>query len=200
MKLNQSPRLIADATLIREMREHATQVNQLSEGRMSARYTASTAAPTTGQHAQGDFVHNSAPAVNAFTGLAVHGWLCTVSGTPGTWAECSYQANAPTATGWTAPTLLNGWVNYGAGFNDAGYMKDAHGFVHLKGLLKDGTTTKLTPFFNLPAGFRPAAQHIFAASSFEAYGEVRVEADGDVSFLVGSAGWICLDSISFKAA
>ena len=92
MKLNQSPRLIADATLIREMREHATQVNQLSEGRMAAKYTASTAAPTTGQWAQGDFVANSAPTeLGAATAkYVIHGWIAVAGGTPGTWVQCRY--------------------------------------------------------------------------------------------------------------
>lgn len=92
MKLNQSPRLIADATLIREMREHATQVNQLSEGRMAAKYTASTAAPTTGQWAQGDFVANSTPSELGTAGskYLVHGFQCIASGTPGTWVQCRF--------------------------------------------------------------------------------------------------------------
>lgn len=41
------------------------------------------AAPTTGTWALGDFVHNSAP-TNA-SGAQVLGWICTASGTPGTW-------------------------------------------------------------------------------------------------------------------
>ena len=96
MKLNQSPRLIADATLIREMREHATQVNQLSEGRMAAKYTASTAAPTTGQWAQGDFVANSAPTElgAAFSKYVVAGFMCVSGGTPGTWVQCRYLTGA----------------------------------------------------------------------------------------------------------
>ena len=96
MKLNQSPRLNADAALIRELREHAQQVNALSEGRMAARYTASTAAPTTGQHAQGDFVHNSAPTVLGTAGskYTINGWVCVASGTPGTWAECRFLTGA----------------------------------------------------------------------------------------------------------
>lgn len=200
MKLNQSPRLNADAALIRELREHAQQVNALSEGRMAARYTASTAAPTTGQHAQGDFVHNSAPTVNTFTGSVIHGWLCTVGGIPGSWAECSYLANAPTATAWTAPTLLNSWVNFGSRFNDAGYIKDANGFVHLRGLIKSGTTTVETAFFNLPSGFRPSSEYIFTTSSNNLYGQARVKTDGDVTFHVGSNAWFSLDGISFKAA
>ena len=259
MKLNQSPRLNADAALIRELREHAQQVNALSEGRMSARYTAGTAAPTTGQWAQGDFianiapaelgsavspyvirgwqciaggtpgtwvqqryliddeptgtvapttgtwavgdfVRNSAPTVNTFTGSVIHGWICTVGGIPGSWAECSYLSNAPTATAWTAPTLLNSWVNFGSPYNDAGYMKGANGFVHLRGLIKSGTTTLGTAFFNLPSGFRPSSEYIFTTSSNDLYGQARVETDGDVTFHVGSNTWFSLDGISFKAA
>lgn len=92
MKLNQTPRLNADTGLIRELREHAQQVNALSEGRMSARYTAAAAAPTTGQHAQGDFVHNSAPTELGTAGskYLVHGWQCVVGGTPGTWVSCRF--------------------------------------------------------------------------------------------------------------
>lgn len=56
------------------------QVNQLSEGRISARHGANTAAPTTGDWAQGDIVWNSAPSSAGYIG-----WVCTVSGTPGTW-------------------------------------------------------------------------------------------------------------------
>ena len=92
MKLNTSPRLNADTGLIRELRDHAQQVNALSEGRMSARYTASTAAPTTGQHAQGDFVANTTPTELGAPGSAyvIHGWQCVSGGAPGTWVQCRF--------------------------------------------------------------------------------------------------------------
>ena len=56
------------------------QVNALSEGRVSARHASMTAAPTAGEWAIGDIVWNSAPASASYIG-----WVCTVSGTPGTW-------------------------------------------------------------------------------------------------------------------
>src|SRR3546814_20313799 len=61
------------------LRAIGLQVNQLSEGRMVARYNATTAAPTTGAHAQGDFVPNSAPSVLGTAGsqYVLTGWLCT---------------------------------------------------------------------------------------------------------------------------
>lgn len=70
----------------------AIQLNGLSEGRGSAFYGASTAAPTTGTWAQGDVVRNSAPAELGTAGskYVIHGWQCTVSGTPGTWVQMRY--------------------------------------------------------------------------------------------------------------
>ena len=60
-------------------REHAQAINSLrNEG---------TAAPTTGTWKQGDFMWNTAPAEagSASSKYVVIGWVCTVSGTPGTW-------------------------------------------------------------------------------------------------------------------
>lgn len=93
MKLNIQPRVaLQDVAMQRELREHALQVNMLSEGRISAANNASTAAPTTNQHAQGDFVRNSAPveAGAASSKYVVFGWVCVASGTPGTWVQCRF--------------------------------------------------------------------------------------------------------------
>ena len=86
-KLNVTPRVNVDAETARWYREISTQVNAISEGRIVGFYTAATAAPTTGTWAQGDFVKNSAPAEagSASSKYIVTGWICTVSGTPGTW-------------------------------------------------------------------------------------------------------------------
>lgn len=93
MKLNVTPRVgLNDPNLTRELREHAQQVNLLSEGRIAAAYNAATAAPTTGTYAQGDFVRNSAPteAGSASSMYVIFGWLCVSGGTPGTWVECRW--------------------------------------------------------------------------------------------------------------
>jgi hypothetical protein len=72
------------------LRDLETKVNGLAEGRITARHNAYTAAPTTGQHTEGDFVRNSSPAVAGGGGsqYVIVGWICTVSGEPGTWVEC----------------------------------------------------------------------------------------------------------------
>lgn len=92
MKVNTSPRIAGDYALTRELREHAQQINALSEGRLVGAYNAQTAAPTTGTYAQGDFIRNSAPAElgSASSKYVVIGWVCTVAGTPGTWLQCRF--------------------------------------------------------------------------------------------------------------
>ena len=62
------------------LRELETQLNLLAEGRNAAYHGARTAAPTTGDWAQGDWVKHSTP-----TSGGNFGWVCTASGTPGTW-------------------------------------------------------------------------------------------------------------------
>ena len=92
-RLNTSPRVaLNDPLLQRELREHATQVNQMAEGRISAFHQAATAAPTTGLWSQGDFLLNAAPTElgAASSKYIIHGWRCTVSGTPGTWVQCRF--------------------------------------------------------------------------------------------------------------
>jgi len=76
LKLNKTPRVNVDADTARWYRDIATQVNGLSEGSMAAFYTASTAAPTTGTWAEGDFVLNSAPTElgSASSKYIIHGW------------------------------------------------------------------------------------------------------------------------------
>jgi hypothetical protein len=67
----------------------AKQLNGVTEGTLSADHSARTAAPTTGTWAQGDKVQNSAPTEAGGVGAkyVIVGWVCTVSGTPGTWLE-----------------------------------------------------------------------------------------------------------------
>lgn len=92
MKINVTPRTKEDAETTRFYKQLAYQINAISEGRIAGFYTAATAAPTTGTWAQGDFVLNSAPveAGTAGSKYLVHGWRCSVAGTPGTWLQCRF--------------------------------------------------------------------------------------------------------------
>lgn len=90
MRLNTTPRVgTNDPVLQRELREHATQVNLISEGRIAGQYNALTAAPTGGTAMQGDFVANLTPSELGTAGskYVIEGWCCVVSGSPGTWVQ-----------------------------------------------------------------------------------------------------------------
>jgi len=66
------------------------QVNNLTEGQVTAVQNANTAPPTTGTYQHGDFIRNSAPveAGTAGSRYVITGWICTAAGTPGTWLPC----------------------------------------------------------------------------------------------------------------
>lgn len=89
MKANSQPRIKADPDLMRELSAHAALINLMTDGRLAGTNNATTAAPTTGPHARGDFVKNSEPAEAGSPGSAyvVLGWVCVASGEPGTWLE-----------------------------------------------------------------------------------------------------------------
>ncbi len=108
-------------------------------------------------------------------------------------------SSMPNGEAWnTIQTFQNSWVNYGSGYTDAQYFKDQFGVVHLRGLVKSGTIGTV-PVFTLPAGYRPAKNHLIAACSNSAYGQVNVNPNGEVWAQVGSNVWFSLDTVSFRA-
>lgn len=107
------------------------------------------------------------------------------------------NANPFNQQAWVAPTFQNSWVNYGSPWATAAYYKDAVGVVHLRGLVKNGTS--MSTIFTLPAGYRPQASIRFAVDSSGAFGSVYVQNDGQVVMAVGSTSFIDLATVSFRA-
>ena len=101
---------------------------------------------------------------------------------------------------WIAPTLLNGWINFGSGYETAGYYKDEFGVVHLKGLIRTGTTTAGTILFTLPVGYRPTLSTFFvnANSARLESTQISIESNGNVLGYGLNATWTSLEQISFK--
>lgn len=104
MRLDPLPRFPADQSLWERkltdlFRATAQQVNDLTEGRISAVTNASSSAPTAGTWKQGDFVRNSAPAEAGTAGskYVVTGWLRLTSG-----------SNNVLNTDWVATRSLTG--------------------------------------------------------------------------------------------
>lgn len=96
-----------------------------------------------------------------------------------------------------APVFVNGWANYPAPFNPAGYFKD-RGLVYLRGMIQTGTIGLVA--FTLPVGYRPANTNLFVAISNGALGRFDVLANGDVIPTTGSNVYMSLDGAVFRAA
>lgn len=79
------------------------------------------------------------------------------------WREDIYVEPDPLEGVWQTPTLLNGWVNYGAGFAAAQYMKKS-GVLNIKGLVKSGTLNSI--IFNMPAAYRPSENRILTGTIY----------------------------------
>lgn len=104
MRLDPFPRFPADPRQMERkltdlFRDTATQVNDLTEGRLSAVTNAATSVPTTGSWKQGDFVRNATPSEAGTAGskYVVTGWLRLTS-----------SSNNVLNTDWVATRSLTG--------------------------------------------------------------------------------------------
>ena len=100
---------------------------------------------------------------------------------------------------WAALTLQNSWVNYdGANYANAQYAKDAKGLVHLRGVIKDGTTAAFTLLATLPVGFRPTKRHVFVSASSGGVAVLDVLANGQILYASGGgSGYLTMCGITF---
>lgn len=106
--------------------------------------------------------------------------------------------NPPT---WTEVTAFeNSWVNYGSTNQTAGYVKDAFGFVHIKGCVKNGSGIP-TVIFTLPAGYRPTSNESFVVETTgSALGACFVQTNGTViASYGGGTSYFWLSGITFYA-
>lgn len=109
----------------------------------------------------------------------------------------SNYLSASSGVTWNNMTLQNSWTTY-AGYATPQYAKASDGVVHLKGLIKGGTTSDGTVITTLPAGFRPKQRLLFTALNSGVYIRVDVHANGNVTIhSATNNGWIALESISF---
>lgn len=103
---------------------------------------------------------------------------------------------APQVDGWTTPTLLNSWTNFGAPYNAVGYYRDPFGIVRLRGVVKGGTIG--TSIFVLPVGYRPANYELLSTVSNSAFGNLVIDSVGNVVPQVGSSTAFSLDNMTFR--
>lgn len=100
---------------------------------------------------------------------------------------------------WTVvSSFSNSWVDSGATYYSARYMKDPHGIVRLAGRIKDGTIGSAA--FTLPTGYRPAYTLQFAVLSNNDIGKIQVNSDGEVTPASPAVNtWVQLDNVAFFA-
>ena len=103
------------------------------------------------------------------------------------------------------PAFENSWVNYGGGtYDTAAFRIDAEGWVHLKGLVKSGTSA--TTMFTLPEGYRPPTatgispdRHGVTMNEGTKPSFVKITQAGEVSVttVAGTTNWASLSGIQF---
>lgn len=107
------------------------------------------------------------------------------------------------------PSLSNSWVEYGKdtynSWEGVGYLKDKHGFVHLKGLVKSGSSASAV-MFTLPTGYRPSYDVYHIGMSYATITDanyatiIKVGSNGEVSaYYGGSTTYTSISGVSFYA-
>ena len=105
----------------------------------------------------------------------------------------------------TPEMFLNGWGNFTAEFNQAGFFKDSMGIVHLKGLISSGSDRLI---FILPFYYTPAYTEVHTVytilTSGTTIGQLHITSNGGVYFMEDLPIWgllseISLDGITFRA-
>lgn len=105
----------------------------------------------------------------------------------------------PSEDGWSTPTLINSWSNFGSPYSPAVYYKDGIDRVHLRGLVKGGATS--SNMFVLPVGYRPTHRLVFLTfcGAMMMVARIDVDSSGIVQFVSGSNDYVSLSGISFRA-
>lgn len=98
-----------------------------------------------------------------------------------------------------APTLRNGWTDYGDGFSGAKYFKDSQGVVHITGLINGGSTIAGTILFTLPVGYRPLGKEMFNVNANNTLGRIEVHSNGNVVASLVNVTYTSLSGITFLA-
>lgn len=115
------------------------------------------------------------------------------------WSEWIRVVTTGVDTGWKTAVLQSGWQNR-MEYGPVQYSKSIDGIVHMRGVAKDGSTSKETVVLTLPEEYRPKTQvYTFGMNdSFEPvslsineYGTVTIKRNADDK-------WLGFHSVIFK--
>jgi hypothetical protein len=96
---------------------------------------------------------------------------------------------------WNAVSWQAGWANFGSGYGDVEYAKDAaKALLYFRGV---GNPPDVSPThaFTLPAGFRPAAKRLVHMRSDTTTGAADVNTDGTFVFFAAGSSSVCFDGV-----
>lgn len=94
----------------------------------------------------------------------------------------------PLDTGWIAPSLTGGWVDFLVGVSPVGYRR-RNGVVEVRGAVKSGTAGDPSkPLFTLPVEFRPPNVYNFSCVAGPGMARVDVGYDGKLILWSYSGG------------
>jgi len=128
--------------------------------------------------------------------IGILGLRCYIKTDSG-WYDINTMQSA-NKTQWIKLPLENSWEEHGA-TTTPGYFKDASGFVHLRGVIKNDSSYNAT-FATLPAGFRPHRQIYVPAhkAGTGAHVAIGVSSLGVCTFSTGTdKGQEYIDGVSF---
>jgi len=107
------------------------------------------------------------------------------------------------AVTWSNIILENSWVAYGGSYSTPQYTKANDGVVHMKGLVRLGSTVNGSSIGTLPPGFRPKERILYTAANALSYAEhARIDILSNGQLLIHDIegnGWFSFDGISFVA-
>lgn len=105
---------------------------------------------------------------------------------------------------WTTPTIHSPWSQYGTLY--LGYLKDAMGFVNVRGsVAASGSQTGTGNYiFQFPSGYRPAIEQTWIVMAWPGFARCIVATDGTVWIFSygegGTSGHVDLSPIRFRPA
>jgi hypothetical protein len=103
------------------------------------------------------------------------------------------------AVGSGGSSFANSWVDYGSGYPGAAFRKDAFGYVHLKGFIKNGTAVDTTTMITMPTGYKVGSTRHIAAVGASGAGHLKLTTSG-IAYGAGTGnGWLTLDNITYYA-
>lgn len=135
-------------------------------------------------------IRASSPAVLT-RGLGSNGWVSL---------NMIYLPASASVT-WNNLTLSASWVSYGDIYSTPQYTKTSDNIVHLKGLIKSGTTTDGTQIAAaLPAGYRPAYRSLTNIALYNGNCRLDIYNTGAITITnCTNNSWLSLDGIAFPA-